>query len=83
LLFPIVFFRLSCARDPEINNGKLEVSVTHQVPEAVMGSGLGRNHVSSGDYDINLFCEETVEEYGLEDLRLGNIAKLMKLRDDL
>jgi len=50
------------AIDPKIRNGKLELPVTYKVPAAIMGSGLGRNHVSSGDYDINLFCEETVEE---------------------
>jgi hypothetical protein len=65
--------------DPEITNGKLEVPVTHQVPAAVMGSGLGRSHVSSGDYDITLFCEETVEEYGLEDLRLGDLVASLTL----
>ncbi|MHC5034658.1 MAG: DUF4438 domain-containing protein [Planctomycetota bacterium] len=63
--------------DPEITNGKLEVPVTHQIPAAVMGSGLGRSHVSSGDYDITLFCEETVEEYGLEDLRLGDLVAIV------
>ena len=42
-----------------------------------MGSGLGRNHVSSGDYDITLFCEETVKEYGLEDLRLGDLVAIV------
>jgi len=63
--------------DPKINNGKLEVPVTHEVPAAIMGSGLGRSHVSSGDYDITLFCEETVEEYGLEDLRLGDLVAIV------
>lgn len=65
------------AIDPKIKNGKLELPVTHQVPAAIMGSGLGRNQVSSGDYDINLFCEETVEEYGLEDLRLGDLVAIV------
>ena len=60
-----------------ITNGKLEVPVTHQIPAVVMGSGLGRSHVSSGDYDITLFCEETVEEYGLEDLRLGDLVAIV------
>ncbi len=64
------------AIDPKIASGKLEVPVTHVVPAAIMGSGLGRNHVSSGDYDITLFCEETVKEYGLEDLRLGDLVAI-------
>ena len=65
------------AVDPEIVDGKLRVPVTHLVPAAVMGSGLGRDHVSSGDYDITMFCEETVEEYGLEDVRLGDLVAIM------
>lgn len=65
------------AIDPKIARGKLEVPVTHVVPAAIMGSGLGRSHVSSGDYDITLFCEETVKEFGLEDLRLGDLVAIV------
>ena len=65
------------AINPEIAGGKLRVPVTHTVPAAIMGSGLGRNHVASGDYDITLFCEETVQEYGLEDLRLGDLVAIV------
>lgn len=65
------------AIDPEIASGKLELPVTHVVPAAIMGSGLGRSHVSSGDYDITLFCEETVKEFGLEDLRLGDLVAIV------
>ncbi len=65
------------AIDPKIASGKLKVPVTHVVPAAIMGSGLGRSHVSSGDYDITLFCEETVKEFGLEDLRLGDLVAIV------
>lgn len=65
------------AVDPKIDDGKLHVPVTHKVPAAVMGSGLGRDQVASGDYDITLFCEETCEEYGLDDLRLGDLVAIM------
>ncbi len=65
------------AIDPKIASGKLEIPVTHVVPAAIMGSGLGRSHVSSGDYDITLFCEETVKEFGLEDLRLGDLVAIV------
>jgi hypothetical protein len=47
-----------------------------RVPAAVMGSGLGRSHTLSGDYDIQLFDEALVEEYGLDKLRLGDIVAL-------
>ncbi len=65
------------AIDPEIVRGKLKLPVTHLVPAAIMGSGLGRNQVSSGDYDITMFCQETVEEYGLGDVRLGDLVAIM------
>jgi len=59
------------------NAGKLEVPVTHVVPARVMGSGLGADQVYSGDYDIQLFDDETKKEYGLEDLRLGDFVAIM------
>jgi hypothetical protein len=69
--------RLLKAIDPKIAGEKLELPVTHVVPAAIMGSGLGRSHASSGDYDITLFCEDTVKEYGLEDLRLGDLVAIV------
>jgi hypothetical protein len=59
------------------NGNKLEVSVTHIVPAAIMGSGLGSNQVNSGDYDIQLFDEAVVEQYGLESLRLGDLVVII------
>jgi hypothetical protein len=56
---------------------KLEVPVTHMVPAAIMGSGLGSNHTFSGDYDIQLFDEKVIEQYGLEDLRLGDLVAII------
>ena len=56
---------------------KLEVPVTHIVPAAVMGSGLGANQVNSGDYDIQLFDKAVVEQYGLESLRLGDLVAII------
>jgi hypothetical protein len=63
--------------NPKIVDGMLEVPVTHLVPASIMGSGLGTNQVASGDYDITLFDSETVEEYRLEDLRLGDLVAIM------
>jgi len=65
------------AIDPKIEGGKLQVPVTHLVPAAIMGSGLGSTHVASGDYAITLFDDETVKEYGLGDLRLGDLVAIM------
>jgi len=64
------------AIDPKITKGRLEVPVTHEVPAAIMGSGLGRNQTSSGDYDITMFCQETVMECGLDNLRLGDLVAI-------
>ncbi len=56
---------------------KLEVPVTHIVPAAIMGSGLGANQVNSGDYDIQLFDSGVVEQYGLGNLRLGDLVAII------
>jgi hypothetical protein len=56
--------------------GRLEVPVTHEVPARIMGSGIGAAHSLSGDYDIQLFDAPTVEEYGLDDLRLGDFVAI-------
>lgn len=69
--------RLLEAMDLKIIDGKLEIPVTHTIPAAIMGSGLGANHVSSGDYDITLFDDAIVEKYGLNDLRLGDLVAIL------
>jgi len=65
-------------------NGRLRIGVTHIIPAHIMGSGLGADDTHTGDYDIQLFDEETVKEYGLEDLRFGDFvaiqADALKLR---
>jgi len=55
----------------------LHVPVTHVIPAAVMGSGLGSSHAYSGDYDIQLADPSVVEEHGLGDLRLGDVVGLL------
>jgi len=55
---------------------KIEVPVTHIIPASIMGSGLGANQSYSGDYDIQLFDESIVREYGLDDLKLGDLAAI-------
>jgi hypothetical protein len=56
---------------------RLEVPVTHLVPAAIMGSGLGSNQTFSGDYDIQMFDEKVIEQYGLDDLRLGDLVAII------
>ncbi|MGI8642694.1 MAG: DUF4438 domain-containing protein [Thermomicrobiales bacterium] len=61
----------------ETRDDKLVVPVAKCVPSAVMGSGLGRDHVFRGDYDITLFDSQIVKEYGLEDLRFGDFVAIL------
>lgn len=57
--------------------GKLRVPVAVIVPAKVMGSGLGADHAYRGDYDIQMFDERTVKEYGLERLRFGDLVGIV------
>ena len=62
---------------PKPKGDKLEFPVTHIVPAAIMGSGLGNNQTYSGDYDIQLFDEKVRKHYGLDDLRLGDLVAIL------
>lgn len=59
-----------------VKDGRIEVPVTHEVPAGIMGSGIGSAHSHSGDYDIQMFDRPTVENYGLDDLRLGDLVAI-------
>jgi len=56
--------------------GRITIPVTHLIPAAVMGSGLGRPHTFSGDYDIQMFDEETVDKFRMKELRFGDIVAI-------
>jgi Domain of unknown function (DUF4438) len=60
----------------ENNQGSLKVPVTHRIPAKIMGSGLGRNTVWRGDYDIQLFDPEVRARYRLETLRFGDFVAI-------
>jgi hypothetical protein len=55
-------------------NGRLRVPVTHRFPAYLMGSGLGRNTASRGDYDIQLADGEAMRRYRLDRLRFGDFV---------
>ena len=55
-------------------NGVLEVTVTHVLPAAILGSGLGKNTVWRGDVDIQLFDAATRRRHGLARLRFGDLV---------
>jgi len=60
-----------------IKTGRLKIQVTHTIPAAILGSGLGRNNTFYGDYDIQMFDPPTVEKYNLNTLRFGDIVAVL------
>ncbi|MGM4915042.1 DUF4438 domain-containing protein [Rhizobium sp. 768_B6_N1_8] len=62
---------------PVERDGKLRVRVTHSVPARLMGSGLGRNNVLRGDYDIQMSDPHMVRRYRLGTLRFGDIVGIL------
>ena len=64
------------AIDPKPKGDYLEIPVTHIIPAAVMGSGLGSDQTYSGDYDIQLFDQDVKRHHHLEDLRLGDLVAI-------
>jgi len=59
-----------------IEDDQLVVPVVMEVPGHIMGSGLGWPFIEALDYDIQTTCPETVEEYGLKKLRLGDLVAI-------
>lgn len=57
--------------------GIIHIPVTHVIPAAIMGSGLGSQHCYRGDYDIQLFDKQNVDKYRLQTLRFGDIVAIM------
>lgn len=60
----------------EVKDNKLIVPVAKIIPGKLMGSGIGSSTTNRGDYDITLFDEDTVKEYNLDKLRMGDIVLL-------
>ncbi len=58
------------------SRGKLRVPVTHVIPAAIMGSGLGSPTCHRGDYDIQLFDRSVNKEYRLDTLRFGDLVAI-------
>lgn len=62
---------------PVPRDGVLDVRVTHVLPAAIMGSGLGKNNIWRGDTDIQLFDPGMRRRYGLETLRFGDLVAVI------
>ena len=69
---PDLFERLAIERD----GARFTIPVARRVPARVMGSGLGRQTVARGDYDIQCFDEDAVREFRLRELRLGDLVAI-------
>jgi Domain of unknown function (DUF4438) len=52
----------------------LQVSVTHILPAAIIGSGLGQYNVCRSDFDIELFDPRIRRRFGLQTLRFGDLV---------
>jgi len=59
-----------------VEEGKLVVPVTREVPGHIMGSGIGGSFLESVDYDIQTTDPSIVEEYGLKEIRLGDVIAI-------
>jgi hypothetical protein len=60
-----------------ITGGKqLGIAVTHIIPAKLMGGGIGSSSAHSGDCDIQIFDEQAIKEYRLNELRLGDIIAI-------
>ncbi len=56
---------------------KLGVGAAKILPAVLMGAGLGSGNSASGDYDIAMFDPDTVAQYGLDNLRFGDIVAIL------
>ncbi len=57
--------------------GLLEIGVTHIVPGAIMGSGVGSMDVGKGDYDIMTHDAGMVKKHKLDSICFGDIVEIM------
>ena len=65
------------AMNIEEKDGKLIIPVAKKVPACLMGSGKGRQEPGyTGDADIITTDKELTEQYGLNDLRFGDIVMI-------
>ncbi len=60
-----------------MEHGRLRAPVTHVVPARLMGSGLGKNNVVKGDYDIQMSDPAAVKRHKLGTLRFGDMIAVV------
>jgi hypothetical protein len=59
-----------------VDDGRLNVPVTMAVPPQLMGEGVGGRPAEFGYWCIQTSCPESIKEYGLKRLRIGDIVAL-------
>lgn len=69
--------RLLARWRPRVRHGRIHVGVTHLIPARLMGSGLGRNNVHRGDYDIQMSDPAMVRRHRLGTLRFGDLVAIL------
>ncbi|MDH4196029.1 MAG: DUF4438 domain-containing protein, partial [Candidatus Aminicenantes bacterium] len=69
---PELFERLGIRAE----GNELVVPVVMEVPGHIMGSGLGGYFIEPVDYDIQTTDPQTVENYGLKKLRIGDLVAI-------
>lgn len=57
-------------------DNKIFVPVTHRIPSALMGSGLGKNTIWRGDYDIQIADPVMRRRFNLGALRFGDMVAI-------
>ncbi len=63
--------------NPQRRGNALEVPVTHLLPAAIIGSGLGKNTVWRGDFDIQLADPHMRRRFALGTLRFGDLVAVV------
>ncbi|ABR46257.1 conserved hypothetical protein [Alkaliphilus metalliredigens QYMF] len=70
---PGLFEKLDIKINPE---GYLEIPVKTEVPAYMMGSGIGGATAYSGDYDIMTGDKDANREFGINELKFGDLVLL-------
>jgi hypothetical protein len=60
-----------------MDHGRIRAPITHTIPARIMGSGLGRNNVVKGDYDIQMSDPAAVRRHRLGTLRFGDMVAIV------
>ncbi len=63
-------------------NGQIQVQVSAIIPPFLAGSGIGSNAAQLGDIDIMTADKETVKQFNLENLRIGDFVAVEDVSAD-